>query len=140
MKTETNNAQHTPGPIIVTNSGPFMWSLTRLTTAEEKRQMGLQPHDTRHMSLLCVDKDGFACVKKEGDARLWAAAPELLAALKKVERLCYDLMKRAEAIDRRLIALDGRKPDCELGEIQRLREFLINEARAAIAKAKGGAS
>ncbi len=40
------------------------------------------------MSLLAITKDDFACVEKEADARLWAASPDLLAALKE---LCADI-------------------------------------------------
>lgn len=54
----------------------------------------------------------------------------LVDALTLTEKLADELIRRAREIDRRLIALDDRKPDCELGEIARLNEQLIKNREA----------
>jgi hypothetical protein len=51
-------------------------------------------------------------------------APALEQALKATAELAYELMHRATEIDRKLIEKDGRQPDCELGEVVRLRQQL----------------
>lgn len=60
---------------------------------------------------------------------------KLVAALEDTATLAYELMERAAKIDRALIAKDGREPDCELGEVMRLRGQL-SKNRAALQSAK----
>lgn len=76
-------------------------------------------------------------IQDEQQARLIAAAPELLAELSATADLAYELMQRAQEIDRRLLeATKSPAPGVELGEITRLRQQLSRN-RAAIAKAEG---
>jgi hypothetical protein len=70
-----------------------------------------------------------------GNARLIAAAPELLAELEESSRLALELMERVERIDQLLAEAKGAQLDRELGEITRMRGQL-GRNRAAIAKAK----
>jgi len=97
---------------------------------------GTLPNDEGPGSRPCQDCNGlghyYAGTKPAQDP----VKEELVAALENTERLAHDLMRRAAEIDRRLIALDGRKPDCELGEVVRLREQILNENRAALTRAK----
>jgi hypothetical protein len=99
------STQHTNGP----------WKL--LEVGENKR---FCPADKDNQSILTIEEEGrslFACVYEEADARLIAAAPELLEALKNM-----------------------------LPENNRLDEHFrptfatCEEARAAIAKAEGGSA
>lgn len=52
---------------------------------------------------------------------MFAAAPELMAELKRTGELALELMERAARIDRMLAEAKGATLDCELGEIARLR-------------------
>jgi hypothetical protein len=66
------STQHTPGP----------WSLELV---EDRSIKHLCPVDSERMSLLTIvhdDETPFAAVYKDADARLIAAAPELLEACK----------------------------------------------------------
>lgn len=76
----TENQLHTPGP----------WSLEAV---EDRSIKHLCPIDSERMSLLTVvhqDETPFAAVYNDADARLIAAAPELLEAL---QDLCsFDLL------------------------------------------------
>lgn len=93
---------HTPGPIIVRKVGPFFWSIERELDADEKRDMGLHLQDPRGMSLLAVDKDGFACIENQGDARLWASAPDLLAENLRLKSSNEELVRFAQLVWRGL--------------------------------------
>lgn len=71
--------QHTPGP----------WRLEEVAD-DSGRIVHLCPCDTQDQSILTVVKYGgvkFAAVFLEADARLIAAAPDMLAELKKLEKL-----------------------------------------------------
>ncbi len=68
------------------------------------------------------------------NARLIAAAPELLAALIELDKRGVELAERCEALDARLLKMGAYEGTAELGEITRLKPA-VNAARAAIAKA-----
>ena len=96
------SAQHTPGPWQTMEVGD---DIVRLAVADESG-----------LSVLTVVTEGdaqFAAVYSEADARLIAAAPDLLEVLQKI----------VNHVDAGTAAILNR---------------LVSEARAAIAKAEGG--
>jgi len=80
------------------------------------------------------DNDGRGMEEAEANARLIAAAPELLARLKETEEVAIELMERAARLSYKAAIESGM----ELSEIRRLRGQL-SKNRAAIARAEGGA-
>lgn len=99
------NEKHTPGP----------WKLLEVGGLGH-----LCPADGNGISILTVVTEGdvdFAAVYEDADARLIAAAPELLEAL---QNLLNDTQHKEHQ-------------DCDDGPCP------VREARAAIAKATGGA-
>lgn len=68
------------------------------------------------------------------NAKLIAAAPELLEELKETERFCNALIERARQIDKMLLEANSQPFEIEIGEITRLKEQLERN-RAAITKA-----
>jgi len=98
------SAKHTPGP----------W---RLEVVEDRSIRHLCPVDADDLSILTIvhqDETPFAAVYNEDDARLIAAAPELLEALQTI------------------MAIDAH---CSLTECE--ADAIKSRARAAIAKATG---
>lgn len=58
----------------------------------------------------------------------------LATELKETARCAYELMARAEAIDRKLAEAGGTERDCELGEIARMRAQISRMTAAAEAE------
>ena len=76
-------------------------------------------------------------VEVEANAKLMCAAPNLAIELERTTALALELMDRAARIDRMLCkAMNGHRtePDCELGEVSRLR-VQIDRNRKAFGKA-----
>lgn len=71
-------ATHTPGPWRVNNGGRSR--LPHIRAADGSYVMDAAPRGSRARS----------CVRQEADARLIAAAPELLSALRSLVRACDD--------------------------------------------------
>jgi len=65
------NAAHTPGPLEIRNAGAFLAVAT----------VGMMPHAT---FFSCDPSEQVAPPSAWADARLYAAAPDLLAALEQV--------------------------------------------------------
>lgn len=136
-------SQHTPEEWTFE---PSEWDAAIMATIDHPTQEG--PKRVAVARVYCFRGHGSkrgenhkelrAMRRAEGMANgyLVAAAPKLLEELERTAGLALELMERAAEIDRKLIAKDGREPDCELGEIVRLR-MQLGRNRAAIAKAKG---
>lgn len=57
------------------------WLVTRPLTAAERDLYGVSSSDSRGMSILGISSDEMAIIMEEADARLVAAAPDLLRSL-----------------------------------------------------------
>ena len=101
------DAKHTPGP----------WRLAEVKN-ETGRITHLVPVDSENMSILTVADDGKTCfgaVYLDGDARLIAAAPDILQELKNI----------------------ANAKTVEWDDPSEFEAWAKNRARAAIAKATG---
>ena len=107
---------HTPGPWTITADPLHFHSLTTVIGGKESSQKNGPPQQ------MIVQVGGFAEWKEaESNARLIASAPELLEALQK----CYTALTRYEQ---------------DVDDIAPLEHTqMMMQARAAIAKATGGA-
>lgn len=109
----TQKTKHTPGPWVVEN-GLQVWK---------------SGHNTVESPRICTFKNAalpveqISYVEMEANARLIAAAPDLLEALKEIEKW-YD-------------AIENRPSLCGLGHEKYGKEELPKIIRAAIAKAMG---
>jgi hypothetical protein len=95
---------------------PTPWTISRLATPDYAPEFGIFSGDSAHSLARVIGENS------EADARLIAAAPDLLAALE-------ECVTRLAALDYRIRSLTDADTDYELGEVMR--------SRAAIAKAKG---
>ena len=102
-----SDTQHTPGPW---KYGPDNRKTMRVFSGSREIVRALSTHGNRRLN----------CVERAANARLIAAAPELLAALQKV-------VNRAS----------HAKPDSTGQEMRAIRLALVDELRATIAKATG---
>lgn len=118
METE----KHSPGPFFVqpVESG-LMFMLCRRLSAEERAQYRISVAHNGGMSLLAVDKDGFACVEKKADAELFALSPAMLMALNRIARLkTHKEMNPRRGNSEEYVSVQAVLDDC------------ITQARAAI--------
>lgn len=110
MRNVTANPKHTPGP----------WNLSSKGDGRTYVEGGERADD---IAALLMDHDQR---ENGANARLIAAAPDLLDALRILEEFVTELTKAGEDRQNRLVELEGDKGN---------RLFA---ARAAIAKATGG--
>jgi len=116
---KTNTAKHTPGP----------WEASNANGVYANRLMPASAMQREHYSKILIADEGADALSKEertANARLIAAAPELLALLEHLEDCARLVIERWES---------GDLADA----VNSLRVDAAN-ARAAIAKAKGGAA
>lgn len=106
------NTKHTPGPWIAAKGAG--WLVTR-PNAQERREAAIAVGMTPAVTIVGTPYNWFDEEESEANARLIAAAPELLEALKALVNNCADY----EPWQRPCLTFDN--------------------ARAAIAKAEGGA-
>jgi len=116
------NAKHTPGP----------WRIQDLQPAIRAGNCKAGPDGTRFRVYgdttlwldVVADSDGFVFGENEANARLIAAAPELLEAL----------------IEERRVRLLGQESEVHWESMRDLRRASAADTDAAIAKATGGTS
>ena len=112
MSAQNSEAKHTPGPWVHEGRGGATGRFC-ITTDHDNPAFG------REMHLACVSKPrGMTDATHRANARLIAAAPELLAQMRNVE--------------------DVASKNAEHGSAD--WAFVRDTARAAIAKAQGGAA
>lgn len=122
------NTQHTPGP----------WSLEPV---EDRSIKHLCPVDSERMSLLTIvhqDETPFAAVYKDADAHLIAAAPDLLAELRKARAALkeqLEILIQSHSDPKTGLITD----DADLRAIESDQD-LINGIDRVIDQAEGGAA
>ena len=115
-------AKHTPGP----------WQVGSRHTSNGVWTQGGDLIASTHSSQRAVDRDA-QILEQDANARLIAAAPELLDALRK----CVNLLEETERESGRLVEY-GEEDPFRMGEWFECDDnALFEAARAAIAKAEG---
>lgn len=95
MKTHTEQ-----GPFeVIDLDSPFVFGIGRKTTPEERAEARKHGRtDDPPMSVLGITSDGMAGVFGEGTAHMFAASPDLLAALEALETKCGELVPESTSM------------------------------------------